>query len=323
MQLGVGLAQTDKIGEALLLFSQSKIEEAKVAIDFATEDSALNSKSKLWYYRGYLYKEYFKHVLATEQDVMKASQYRNESIFALKKCLDLDDKAEFEANTKATIRFLAVSMYNDAVMAMQQNQFNQSVKWFNGYLDAIVLAKPDTDVKAKKMEFNLALGSKYLELASDSTQSNHSEYLDLAINVHKKVRDLDSNNYEANYNLGVIYYNQAVDIVKNLPFEAGLFEIYDAQERSVILFKQAEPYQLRAFSMRPHRLETIESLSGIYYSLSETEKYNYYKELYSYVENLRTMDPNQLNSELASLEQSSDENKSVKLVIINLLLSEF
>jgi tetratricopeptide (TPR) repeat protein len=116
------------------------------------------------------------------------------------------------------------------------------------------------------------------EKLSDKEKAKRTEYMDKARQNYTKVLELDPNNYRANYNLGIFYYNSAVAIINDMPVDEDLDKMMKVQDECVEIFKKAEPYMLKAESLDPRKIETLEGLSGIYFALNEPEKSNAYKE---------------------------------------------
>jgi hypothetical protein len=63
-----------------------------------------------------------------------------------------------------------------------------------------------------------------------------------------------------------------------MPVDEDLDKMMKVQDECVEIFKKAEPYMLKAESLDPRKIETLEGLSGIYFALNEPEKSNAYKE---------------------------------------------
>jgi len=129
----------------------------------------------------------------------------------------------------------------------------------------------------KNIDLYMMLALVYEKL-SDKEKVKRSEYMEKARLNYTKVLELDPNNYRANYNLGIFYYNSAVAIINDMPVDEDLEEMMKVQDECVEIFKKAEPYMLKAESLDPRKIETLEGLSGIYFALNEPEKSNAYKE---------------------------------------------
>ncbi len=117
------------------------------------------------------------------------------------------------------------------------------------------------------------------EKLMENDKSQEAKYFTKSEKLYKQVVKADSNVFTANYNLGILYYNKAVAIINATDFDADLPEVNKIQDECVIIFKQAEPYMLRAYRLKPTKKEVLEALAGIYFALGEIEKSNKYKKL--------------------------------------------
>ncbi len=80
--------------------------------------------------------------------------------------------------------------------------------------------------------------------------------------------------FEANYNLGALYVNQAADILdkaNDLPLDA--VKEYDTQKAMADeMLKKSLPYLEKALELTPDDVNTMVSLKEIYTRLGMTEK---------------------------------------------------
>lgn len=101
--------------------------------------------------------------------------------------------------------------------------------------------------------------------------------MNLAKSSYNKVLELDPNNIGANYNMGILYYNQAVNLINQSDYDLDIVALSDIQDNSIKLFKESLPFMEKAYSLDPRRKETLLGLSGIYFSLNEFDKSNMFK----------------------------------------------
>ena len=101
------------------------------------------------------------------------------------------------------------------------------------------------------------------------------EDYDNSIEQYKKAIELNPEYYEANYNLGVVYYNKARAILSELNnFSLADWEKNEVeyQKRAYTYFKDALPYFEKAVEINDEELQLLETLSGVYLQLRMTEK---------------------------------------------------
>ena len=115
--------------------------------------------------------------------------------------------------------------------------------------------------------------NKTLKFALGATYDNMGKR-DSAELAYKQAIAIDSNYFDAYYNLGAMYYNQGVEIynkVKDLPiskekeYNAGVTK-YKA------VFKKSLPYLEKALELQPNDLNTLASLKEVYAKLDNFTK---------------------------------------------------
>ncbi len=106
---------------------------------------------------------------------------------------------------------------------------------------------------------------------------------DNAVKAYKAAIAKDQNNFFANYSLGALYFNQAVETQKKAADELddkkyeALLQVFDQQ------LKEALPYLEKAYELNANERAVVESLKTIYFRLREEgpemqKKYEYYNE---------------------------------------------
>ena len=99
----------------------------------------------------------------------------------------------------------------------------------------------------------------------------------MAEQTYKQVIALDTNNWGANYNLALLYYNYGVDIINAMDVSSDIIVIENIQDQAKDLFKKALPYAMKCYSLDPKRKEVLIALQGIYFSLYEFDKSDEFK----------------------------------------------
>jgi tetratricopeptide (TPR) repeat protein len=131
---------------------------------------------------------------------------------------------------------------------------------------------------------NLEQGMKYITIALESDpenssfwftkgtfhdQSKEAEKAIEAYNTAIETADTEEDLYNANYNLGVIYYNEAVEAA-NLANEEKDFQKSKVQsEAAKGQFRECIPFFEACLSAKPNDLETLKALRPVYYRLSD------------------------------------------------------
>lgn len=116
------------------------------------------------------------------------------------------------------------------------------------------------------------------ERLSDNERSEANKYFDKAERLYKELIKLQPSNFRPNFNLAVMYYNKAINLIENTDMDQGIPEIDKVQEKCIPIFKQSLPYMQRAHEIDPKRKEVLEGLAGIYFALNDLPKSNEYKQ---------------------------------------------
>jgi len=262
----------NKLTNALYNLKSGELDKAKELIDAAAEDSLFVGKASTYYYKGNIYKELFKE---REPD-MKQSPYRIIAVESFKKSLDLEPDGTYAESSKKNMKYLAETVYNHAAVSLNEVEYQKALSNYKFYKEIISTAFPGTDFKEKDILFNLALATIYSKLAEQDTANTEAFYAK-TISLYQEILEIDSNNVSANYNMGILYYNQGVDIVNNMDYSLDLEQLNEVQDRIIVLFKKSLPFMVKAYQLDPKRRETLIGLQGIYFSLNDIEKSEFYK----------------------------------------------
>ncbi|MDR2911351.1 MAG: tetratricopeptide repeat protein [Bacteroidales bacterium] len=129
---------------------------------------------------------------------------------------------------------------------------------------------------------------KYLELAISKDPSNPIYYFaqgglyeqlereEDAIGMYEKALSVDSDFFDANFNLGVLYYNKGINqinLANNIPpTETARYE--EEVKKADDWWKKSLPYMERCREIKPDDETALESLKNLYYRLKDMDKYN-------------------------------------------------
>ena len=262
----------NKLTNAVYSLKNNELDKAKELIDAASEDSAFNIKPATWYYKGFIYKDLFKRDESSKRD----SELREKSIEYFTKSLQIEKDGPFTKGCENALKYYAQTFYNQSAVAFNPNEYPIAISSYERYKELTRRVIPDVNFTEKDIQFNLAMGSTYNQIASIDT-NNASTYVDKSIVYYKKVLAADSNNFSANYNLGIIYYNQGVEIVKKMDYGLDLLELTMMQDQLFDIFRTSLPYMKKAYDLDPRRRETLIGLEGIYFSMNDVEKSELFK----------------------------------------------
>ena len=275
-------AQKDSVANALTHHQKGQLSLAKIAIESACKNSETANDAATWYYKGFIFKDIYK----LHQNKANDSILRMESLQAFKKSIALDATREYIKENRNNIKYLASSFLNDASAALEKQNYNSAITNYKYFKENIVIADSAINLTQKDIEFKLALASlcnRIYESIPDT--SKNKEFFKKTITLYNEILKVDPNNLSANYNLGLMYYNKAVNIIKVIDYDTDLIKLADIRDVCVTLFKQALPFMEKAHQLilgmketRIKKRDILVGLSGIYFSLNDIEKSNGFKQ---------------------------------------------
>ncbi len=267
-------AQQSKVNAAYTFLQQGQLDSAKATIDAAVVHPETSNDGQAWYLRGFVYKSIYNQ----KEKADRQSNSRIEALNSFKKSLSVDTSQENVQENIKNIKYLATTLYNDAGASLDAVDYKIAIDNFNKFLQfyALVDNSPE-NLKQKNIDFNLAIASVYSKIF-ESDRKAKIDFLNLAKGAFNKVLELDPNNISANYNMGILYYNQAVNLINQSDYDLDIVALSDIQDNSIKLFKESLPFMEKAYSLDPKRKETLLGLSGIYFSLNEFDKSNMFKQ---------------------------------------------
>ena len=258
---------------AIKSYQDADFSKAKELIDSAINMCpSLKEDAYVWHVRGFICKDlYFK---TEKSDVNSPS--RELAIESFVKSFELDDKGEYIENNKKAIKKLAGTYSNNAAGLLDTNNYAKAITLYGKYKSTIKIIAPNTDFTTKDINFNNVLAAVYKEQYENNRTLNR-EYLEKSIETYSKTLAMDSMNFNANYNLGVIYYNIGVGYILSIDdFIDDLEQLIESQEKMTEYCKKALPYLKRAAKIKETR-EIIEGFRGIYKNLNEQDKMLFYE----------------------------------------------
>ncbi len=274
LQAVLSVAQQDKIIVAYNFLQQGNLDSAKIIIDKAVVDSESVNDGEAWYLRGFIYKSiYIKSEKGNRQ-----SPCRLEALNSFKRSFLIDTSRENIQKNTQNIKYLSSTLYNDVATSLDSINYKIAIDNFDKFrLFYMLIDTSQTSFRKRDIEFLKALASVYTQIY-ETDRKGKTEFLNLAKTTYLKVLQIDKNNYTANYNMGILYYNQAVNLINQSDYDIDIVALNDIQDNSIKLFKEALPFMEKANEIEPKRRETLLGMSGIYFSLNEKEKSDLYKQ---------------------------------------------
>ncbi|MEQ9063323.1 MAG: hypothetical protein RIE58_04045 [Vicingaceae bacterium] len=271
-------AQTGKVLDARNNLANNDLKNAKILIDQASEEPEFQNDFHFWYWKGYIYKELYK---VQDKGNNPQSLLRHESMTAFIKVLSMQNNVPQDTleSTMKLINYFASTYYNDAVVSLNEVNYGIAIENYDKFRKAAKIVYPDVELSDKDIKFKMKLATIYVSLYEKNPNTAEGDrYFEKAKQEYAEIIRMDNSNLTANYNLGIHFYNKAVNIIKNLDVGTSLEDLAKQEDICVDLFLQALPYVKTAYELDPNRKETLIGLTGIYWSLNDLEKYEFYQE---------------------------------------------
>lgn len=268
---GYGQKFTKNAYEAL---QADDLKRAKVYIDSAVADPQETQSAQTWRFKGYIYKQL--------EDINNPDiEIREDALKSFLRSNELDKEGRYKEKNDKSVKGIVLRYYNESVIELQQNKdFTKSNAKYNKYKQEYhKYVDENYDFTKGDIDYYNAYATELSKKIDLQNQKEINEQLDTLLKTYEHVLKLDSNNYNANYNIAIIYYNIGVEMVYTLNPELELEELVKASKKCVYFFKKSLPYMQVAYQLNPEREETIEGLHGIHLNLNNEEKANHYKKL--------------------------------------------
>lgn len=272
-----GTAQPQETLDAYRAYQQQDYSGAAELINSALKAPGGESDAMTWHIRGFIYKDIFN----TTDHKDRNSANRPEAVESFFRSMELDAKNEFRDNNLKSLRYLASSYYNDAVLVMREvdeNTIAESEELYKKYKEIAVRIESDVDTVERDITFYKALATCHRKIYEQDRDAN-KDYLYKALANYQYVLQLDPENYGANYNTAINLYNEGAYGIEQIDAEAKIPTIVKVQAGSIDLFREALPFLLKAYEQDSTRKETLIALRGIYLSLNNNEEANKYRDL--------------------------------------------
>ncbi|MCW3077014.1 MAG: hypothetical protein JWO32_1623 [Bacteroidetes bacterium] len=267
-----GFAQIDRLNRAQHLLQAKTPELAQPAIDSVIHHPETKDDFVSWTTRAYIYFEIYKK---TDKQKLN-SALRDTIISSVKKSNALKPDADYKNNNNKLLVSLSTHYYNIAKTLLQDSiNDTRSAQAYNKCKELYLIVKPDTNFIARDIEYYVAVGSVYSNIFNNDNKNTKAH--DIAKVAHLKVFDLQPDNIPANMNMGLMYLNQGINLVKSLDYGADISQIDAIQENIVKLAKQSEQFILKVYKKDNKNPKAVQALYYIYRLLNDSAKQEEFK----------------------------------------------
>ena len=270
---GVLHAQEEKLERARKLFMEKQFEAARLAIDSVVLHPQTSADFLSWTTRAYIYNEVFKR---SNEKMWLKSPLRDTIINCLKTSNKLEPDTVYINNNRKMYRTLSYGMFNLAKALYQDSlNYERSQVAYNNFKTLYLNFDAKETFKAKDLEYYLAVGSFYSSIFNQNMKNFKA--MDVAKVTLMKALDIQPDQPNALMNMGLMYFNQAVMLVKELEGGEDFEKIDEIQTSMVKLAKQAEGFILKVYTNDPKNTKAMRALFQIYRMLSDIEKSDDFK----------------------------------------------
>lgn len=155
-----------------------------------------------------------------------------------------------------TLRISEINMY------LQLKDYPKAERMIDEHLKA---NPKDTDAM-------MVAGTVYRAICETDT-SKQEIYFEKQKTVYRKILAKEPDNFMANYNLGIAYYNRAVPLLNDKAPDLTITEFSKRLDYISALIIESKPYVEKAAQLSPQNVNSLKALSGIYHYLDEPEKF--------------------------------------------------
>lgn len=262
----VSFSQMEKLERVVNCIKAKDFSGAKSAVDSAFMSAEVRADAQAWYYRAFVYYE-----LSKKDKFNIHSAYRDTSLNSIRISNAMKPEPMVIDGNNAITKRHAEAYHNMSVKYLYDSlNYERSNAAYKKYKQYYAQVDSAFDFRTKDIEFYSGVGSHYSDLFNNNnTKPEYGEVGKLAL---MKVLELDPKNVSATFNLGIIYYNQGVNLINSMDIDTPLDKLEVIQDNSTKLFKQSLPFMNKVYQLDPKNVKALEGLRQIYQALNDTEK---------------------------------------------------
>jgi tetratricopeptide (TPR) repeat protein len=265
-------AQEETLVRAQQLLLAKEPDHAALAIDSVITHPETKGDFISWTTRAYIYFDLYKR-----SDRLKLnSPLRDTILSSLRISQSLKPDSVYGDNNKKLLINLASGYYNLGKLLLQDSlDSEKSHVAYKKFKEIYLMAEPNTSLLQRDIDYYLVAGSIFADIFNrDNNNVKSGETAKVSL---LKVLELQPDHPNALMNMGLMYYNQAVNLTKSLDFGADLKQIDIVQENMVKLAKQSEQFIVRVYNDDNTNPKAVEALYYIYRMLNDFERSNDFK----------------------------------------------
>jgi len=192
-------AQRNNVESAAIYLRNSEMEDAKKAIDAASEHDETKNDPKMWYYRAAIYDTIYRNPEYAKLDNNAVEKF----VVACKKCVETDTKDRYADYCDLAIINSAFAAYTKAFESVEKKQSAEAYKYFQYVLDIMPYDKEGYLKKSNITEKTILL--TLIRLAFD-TENNEAAKTNL-----QKLMDMNYDDPNIYAWMADIYFKEGND----------------------------------------------------------------------------------------------------------------
>lgn len=260
-------AQMDSLIKAQELCNQKQFDKVLPLINKVVLNQETKDDASAWHIRAFVYSKKYDQ---TGKNNTSTTYLLDSTISSAVRSNKLDKDNEFRAFNNEFIKNCSAKFKKMSnILAQDSLNFYKSEFFYKKYVKATLIINPAFQTKESDIEYYGAVGTIFADLFN--TSGYNAKYGDIAKLALLKVLEIDNKNISANINLGILYYNQGVAMVKQSEYDIDLSQLDILQENAKKLFKQSLPFMIKVYELDPKDVQALEGLQGIYNALLDKE----------------------------------------------------
>ncbi|MDX1348795.1 MAG: tetratricopeptide repeat protein [Putridiphycobacter sp.] len=254
--------------KAFEYYKQNDFQNAKIWIDSAVMNNEVTT-DRLYFLHGLIYRE-----------LENVDGNRVKALTSLSKAKSIASSNSLQEQINKAIYNTTLKTYNEAYEFLKAGELNKSEARYLKYKEQFLqYYDPTHDFDQLDINYFNTLGSAWQQNNQFADLDDQLRQLNTAVEKFNKTLAIDPNNYDAIYSIGVAYYNLGADLIMLADPKSTIDELNKIQSTALRLFKNGEPFLLKAHEMDPNNIEVLMGLRNIYHGMQEDEKSLYYKSL--------------------------------------------
>lgn len=260
--------------EAAQYCQEKNFEKAKEKINEATNSNEAQHPYT-WYVKGFIFKEIYKQ----NESHNRNSINREHAVEYFLKALEMDKKHEHSEMTKAGLKYLAATYYNDAITRTREFDLSNTDEpevLFNSFRKLMRTVDPVYSLRNSEKEFSKNMGQRYFILWQ--MELNNDEIANKSLSHYSNALRMDSLDSDTYYNVAVIHYNHAVFKYRQLNSDTEIWDLIVIQQECADLIKNKALVNMnKAYKISPERGDVVRGLMFIHRALEHEKDVEYFK----------------------------------------------